>query len=153
MTTQFPVMTEADIFKSRSTAMAFETEEFSRDDLFTLFITARIINFLKALKLGPEEVTMEEAMKVASNAGDRHEKGAHLLNLLFKERVLYAATRLGLKPRPRFKASLFFRVLGVARHLKTLDGGLVRLSPFTQSLKQGPAPRGTMTEVGCAGGI
>ena len=153
MTTQFPVMTDADTFKSRSTAMAFETEEFSRDDLFTLFITARIVNFLKALKLGAEEATMAEALEAASKAGDRQEKGTFLLNLLFEERVLYAATRQGLKARPRFKAALFFRVLKEARHIKTLDGGLIHLSPFIQSPKQGPAPRGAMTEVGCAGGI
>jgi len=153
MATQFPVMTEADIFKSRSTAMAVETEEFSRDDLYTLFITARIINFLKGLKPGTEEVTMEEALEAASNAGGRDQKGARLLNLLFKEKVLYAAPRQGLKPRPRFKAALFFRVLGEGRHLKTLEGGLIHLSPFIQSPKQGPAPLGAMTDVGCARGI
>ena len=47
MTREFAPMTESDIFKSRSTAMAIETDHFCRDDLYTLFITARIINFIK----------------------------------------------------------------------------------------------------------
>jgi radical SAM superfamily enzyme YgiQ (UPF0313 family) len=46
----FPPLLEADIFKSRSTAMAIETAYVSRDDLFTLFLTTRILNFLKGLK-------------------------------------------------------------------------------------------------------
>lgn len=153
LASRFPVMTDVDIFKSRSTAMAHETEQFSRDDIYTLFLTARILNFLKGLKPCTQEVLLEEALATASNAGGRHEKGARLLSLLLREGVLYAATRTGLKPRSRFRAPLFFRVLGEARYLRTLEGGLMRLSPLGQHPKSGPAPRRAMTEVRCVKGM
>ncbi len=44
-------LTESDYVKARLTAMAIETDHFSRQDLYTLFITTRIINFLKGLPL------------------------------------------------------------------------------------------------------
>ena len=42
-------LTEADYVKARLTAMATETNHFDRPDLYTLFITTRIINFIKGL--------------------------------------------------------------------------------------------------------
>ena len=44
-------LTEEDYVKARLTAMAVETDEFRREDIYTLFITTRIINFLKGLRL------------------------------------------------------------------------------------------------------
>ena len=67
---EFPEMTESDIFKARSTAMAIETDEFRREDLYTLFVTARIINFLKGMRLKEEKVTLLEALS-GRNREDR----------------------------------------------------------------------------------
>ncbi len=41
-------LTEADHFRARLTAMAWEGRDFTRDDVYTLFITTRILNFLKS---------------------------------------------------------------------------------------------------------
>ena len=46
---EYPPLTPGDLVRARSTAMARVNENLSRDDLYTLFITARIINFLKRI--------------------------------------------------------------------------------------------------------
>jgi radical SAM superfamily enzyme YgiQ (UPF0313 family) len=119
---EFPEMTELDIFKARSTAMAIETTRFRRDDLYTLFITARIINFLKGLRLKGEKVSLHDALRQADNAGHREKLGAQLLRKLLDERRLYAATKVGFKPLPRFNARLFLQVVEKARFIRTGDG-------------------------------
>lgn len=118
----FPAPTEEDIFKSRLTAMAIETEHFKRDDIYTLFITTRIINFLKGLRFEKKEMTLVEALQIARRAGGRCAIGADLLETLLTERRLYASTREGLKPLPRFKADLFFEVWSQLDGICTLEG-------------------------------
>ena len=43
--------TETDFVKARLTALAIEAENFNRADIYTLFVTTRIVNFLKGLPL------------------------------------------------------------------------------------------------------
>jgi radical SAM superfamily enzyme YgiQ (UPF0313 family) len=119
---EFPEMTESDIFKARSTAMAIETDQFHRDDLYTLFITARVINFLKGLRLKEKKVSLQDALSEAEQLGHREKLGAQILRKLLDERRLYAATKVGLKPVPRFNAKLFFRVMEKSNLIKTKGG-------------------------------
>jgi radical SAM superfamily enzyme YgiQ (UPF0313 family) len=129
----FPEMAEIDVFKARSTAMAVETPHFCRDDLYTLFVTARIINFFKGLRFEKKEVTFQEALSGAEEKGPRDKIGAELLQKLFHERCLYAASREGLEPLPRFRTELFFRVLEKAGTLQTTQGIVIELPPFSPS--------------------
>jgi radical SAM superfamily enzyme YgiQ (UPF0313 family) len=124
---EFPEMTESDIFKSRSTAMAIETDQFRRDDLYTLFITARIINFLKGLRLTGEKVSLQDALKQAESAGHKEKLGAQLLRKLLDERRLYAATKGGFEALPGFKADIFLEVWTKYRSVRTLDGTWIDL--------------------------
>ena len=124
---EFPEMTESDIFKSRSTAMAIETDQFRRDDLYTLFITARIINFLKGLRLTGEKVSLQDALKQAESAGHREKLGAQLLRKLLDERRLYTATKGGFEALPGFKADIFLEVWTKYRSVRTLDGTWIDL--------------------------
>jgi radical SAM superfamily enzyme YgiQ (UPF0313 family) len=119
---EFPEMTELDIFKARSTAMAVETDQFRRDDLYTLFITARIINFLKGLRLKGEKVSLQDALSGAEQGGHREKLGAQILQKLLTEGRLYAATKVGLQPVPRFNARVFFQIVEKARFIRTRDG-------------------------------
>jgi radical SAM superfamily enzyme YgiQ (UPF0313 family) len=137
MAENFPEMAETDLFKARSTAMAVETPRFCRDDLYTLFVTARIINFLKGFHFQKKEVTLQEALSGAQEKGPREKMGVELLQKLFRERCLFASTREGLKPLPRFRAELFFRVLEKAATLKTAQGIVINLPPFSPSQKNG----------------
>jgi len=124
---EFPEMTESDIFKSRSTAMAIETDQFRRDDLYTLFITARIINFLKGLRLTGEKVSLQDVLKQAESAGHREKLGAQLLRKLLDERRLYTATKGGFEALPGFKADIFLEVWTKYRSVRTLDGTWIDL--------------------------
>jgi len=104
-------MTGDDIVRARSTAMAIETDQFDRDDLYTLFITARIINFIKGLGSGRKEnMNFTEAIEAARGSGKRGVTGVDLLNILFKEKRLYAATGNGMKELSHFKGELFLRI-------------------------------------------
>jgi radical SAM superfamily enzyme YgiQ (UPF0313 family) len=119
---EFPEMTESDIFRARSTAMAVETDQFKRDDLYTLFITARIINFLKGLRLSDEKMSLQEALSQAEERGRREKLGVQILKMLFGKERFHAATRGGLKLIPRFHPKVFFKVLERARSIGTRDG-------------------------------
>src|SRR5262245_63557155 len=44
-------LTGEDYVKARLTAIAIETDQFRREDIYTLFVATRIINFLKGLGL------------------------------------------------------------------------------------------------------
>jgi radical SAM superfamily enzyme YgiQ (UPF0313 family) len=122
MAGEFPALTEVDVLKARSTAMTVETDLVKRDDLYTLFITGRILNFLKGLSLAQGKGTLREAIDLAAKLGKRERTGANLLTRLLAEKRLYAATRQGLEPLSHFRPELFFRVLERAGTIRTLEG-------------------------------
>jgi radical SAM superfamily enzyme YgiQ (UPF0313 family) len=130
LSADFPPMTEPDLFRARSTAMAVESPAFTRDDLYTLFVTARIINFVKGLHMDEQVFTFRDAMHFASCGTPRERIGAELLERLVGERRLYAATRRGLRPLARFEPGIFFEVLGQAGQIRTLSGATV-ITPKT----------------------
>ncbi len=116
----FPPPTDEEVFKSRLTAMAIETEHAKREDLYTLFITTRIINFIKGFPCG--NVDLFEALEQAKQIDRRHEIGAELLLKLFSEKCLYTFTRNGLVPNRKFKIDLFFNVWGQLDVISTQSG-------------------------------
>ena len=124
---EFPEMTESDIFKARSTALAIETDQFRRDDLYTLFITARIINFLKGLRLKGEKMSLQDALENAQQGGHREKLGAQILRRLLAEKRLYAATKGGLELLPRFRAEIFLKVWTKSKSVLTQRGDLIDL--------------------------
>ena len=124
---EFPEMTGLDTLKARSTAMAVETDQFRRDDLYTLFITARIINFLKGLRLKEKTVTLQDALSEAEHAGQREKLGTQILRKLLVEKLLYAATKGGFEHLPRFRADLFLKVWLKTKSLRTQDGTWIEL--------------------------
>jgi radical SAM superfamily enzyme YgiQ (UPF0313 family) len=117
----FPQRNEEDIFKSRLTAMAIETDKFQREDIYTLFITTRIINFLKGLKLEKDNQTLESLLDKHFE-DSRLSLGMHLLKCLLEHRVLYASTSSGLRPLLKFKPDLFFKVWNELDHIQTQQG-------------------------------
>jgi radical SAM superfamily enzyme YgiQ (UPF0313 family) len=127
ISTCFPESTETDIFKSRLTAMAIETSHFARDDLYTLFVTSRIINFLKGIECQKEEISLSGALQLARSAGKRSALGAKLLEQLLVERKFYAATRNGLKPLRRFKPDLFMGFWSTLDQIGTQAGKAIRI--------------------------
>ncbi len=124
----FPERTEEDVFKSRLTAMAVETGSFKRDDLYTLFITTRILNFLKGLGLPQNDASLEEALAQAKTLDKRSRLGAELLETLLAEGRLDAATSQGRRPLTQFKSDLFFKVWNQVGTLVTQRGKEIFIS-------------------------
>lgn len=126
----FPPLTEEDTFKSRLTAVAIETEHCKRDDIYTLFIATRIINFLKGLPTKKEETSFEEALKIAKGIDKRSVTGAELLEILFKEHQLCAASKSGFKIIPHFKPILFFKLWSQLSYITTQNGKRIKIRSF-----------------------
>lgn len=113
-----------DVFKSRLTAMAIEGRDFCRDDLYTLFVTTRIINFIKAAD-SQGDIGFEDALALLKGGDVRMRDGVLLLEKLFDEKRLYAMTGDGLQELPRFKADLFERIWQRLEFIQTRSGGRV----------------------------
>ncbi|MCF8050738.1 MAG: B12-binding domain-containing radical SAM protein [Desulfobacterales bacterium] len=126
---------EVDCFKARSTAMAVESPRFARDDLYTLFITARILNFLKGLRVENNGVSLKEALQSAGE-NKRGRTGADLLTRLLEENQLYAAISQGLKPLPRFRTGLFRKVLNETNTVGTMEGREILVGTWHPQQKQ-----------------
>jgi radical SAM superfamily enzyme YgiQ (UPF0313 family) len=112
---------ETDLYKARLTAMATETRDFKREDLYTLLVTTRILNFLKGLSCRVKKTSLSKALAIAEKQGARSATGAQILRKLLKEKVLYAATSKGLKPLSRFKPELFFQLWRKLDIIQTLE--------------------------------
>lgn len=124
---EFPHLEEKDFLKARSTAMAIETTHFSREDLYTLFLSTRILNFLKGIRTEKERMTLPEALALASVSSKRSQTGAELLDGLLRGKKLFAATPKGERHLTHFKPDLFFRVLKETRIIQTRQGVLIDL--------------------------
>ena len=112
--------TEEDFVRSRLTAMAVETGDFKREDLYTLFVTTRIINFLKGLPIGSDAQLADLPSRSWSDS--RTQAGIALLARLRETNKLYLWTKQGLVENRRFKAALFERVLLLAGQIECQNG-------------------------------
>jgi len=123
----FPEPEEGDFVKARLTAMAVETAHFGREDLYTLFVTSRIINFLKGIPCEKREMTLAEALCAARSQGKRAALGAELLGKILREKQLCAATKNDFRPLSRFRSDLFLRIWSSLEHIGTQERKMIRL--------------------------
>ena len=124
-------LTEDDYVKARLTAMAVETDEFRREDIYTLFIATRIINFLKGLRLSAS--TDVNALLDCSWSDDRTRIGFELLRLLRETNRLYFWTTKGLRENEKFEPEVFFRVLEQAGVIGCQNGQRIVVGDFPGS--------------------
>jgi radical SAM superfamily enzyme YgiQ (UPF0313 family) len=119
------VLTDEDFIKARLSALAVETNNFCRDDLYTLLVITRIINFLKGL---PLESGAEFADLLLENWLDgRARIGFELLRRLIQTRRLFFQTSSGPLENRRFRPELFFRVLAQAGEIGCQNGATITL--------------------------
>ena len=123
--------TEEDYVKARLTAMAVETNEFRREDIYSLFITTRIINFLKGLHLSAS--TDVNALLDCSWSEDRTRIGFELLKLVRKTHRWFFWTSSGLSENSKFRPEIFFRVLGQAGEIGCQNGQRIIVGEFSGS--------------------
>lgn len=119
--------TDADIVKARLTAMAIETKDFRRSDIYTLFLTTRILNFLKGIPLPSETCSLAKALRIAARQDHRSETGVDIFQKLLREKKLYASTGKGWEPVVQFKPGLFFQLWRQLKKIQTLDNKTIFL--------------------------
>jgi radical SAM superfamily enzyme YgiQ (UPF0313 family) len=119
-------LTEEDFIKARLTAMTGETASYKREDIYTLFITTRIINFLKGLSIH-EDVSFRDILHQKWQE-NRTSSGIELLELLMKTGRLYFQTSKGLVENKKFRAELFFHTLGEAGSVACLNGRRIKVN-------------------------
>ncbi|HRY84978.1 MAG TPA: radical SAM protein, partial [Candidatus Omnitrophota bacterium] len=124
---RFRACSEADAFKARLTAMAVETGIFGRDDLYTLFVITRILNFLKGIPFSAPKVPLSKALEIAAKEGVRSGIGAEILRKLLKEKIFYARTQKGFEPVIKFKPEVFFQLWRKLDTIKTLENKAIRI--------------------------
>ena len=125
-------LTETDFVKARLTALAIESESFSRDDIYTLFVTTRIVNFLKGLAMGESTSLMELITRHWLN--QRTRTGFALLERLIDRGRLHCWTQRGWVDNRKFNADLFARVLLRIGAIGCQDSGKVVVGEFAQKL-------------------
>lgn len=123
----FPPRSEEDLFRARLTAMGLETGHCGPEDIYTLFISARIINFLKGFDLGKEDLSCDEVLGAADQAGGRKALGAEILRRLFSEDKLYAVKGRVWRALPKFRADIFLQLWASIDHITTLKGSRIRV--------------------------
>jgi radical SAM superfamily enzyme YgiQ (UPF0313 family) len=121
-------LTQEDYVKARLTAMAVETDKFRREDLYTLFITTRIINFLKGLPLSGSVDLTELLPQQWSDPRTRI--GFQLLRLLRETNRLYFWTKKGLCENKKFNPEICFRVLDQAGVIGCQNGQRIAAETF-----------------------
>src|SRR5262245_15146426 len=121
--------TKGDYVKARLTAIAIETDQFCREDIYTLFIATRIINFLKGLRLLSS--THLRALMDHSWTEDRTRIGFELLRLLRETNRLFFWTEEGLRENKKFNPEIFFRVLRQAGTIGCQNGRSIAVGDFS----------------------
>ncbi len=131
-------LTEEDYLRARLTAMAIETQGFRREDIYTLFITTRIINFLKSLPLSSSANLTDLLNKPWCD--HRARIGFELLKRLAETNRLCFWTKKGLIGNSKFKTELFLRVLLETGEITCQNGTQIAVLEFARSaLSQSPS--------------
>lgn len=111
---------ETDFVTARLTALGIETQHCSRDDIYTLFVATRILNFLKGLPLKGSAL-IEELLN-HTWPGQRAAIGFDLLTTLLRTGRLYSHTKTQRIPDKHFRAEVFSRVLSSIGEIACQNG-------------------------------
>jgi alpha-acetolactate decarboxylase len=119
-----------ELVRARLSAMAGNSMRIGREDLYTLFVTARILNFLKGLNPDGNSVRLSDILEGTKKMDQRTRTGADLINRLFDERQLYAMTGHGLIKLRKFNFHLFESIWRRIGSLSGRAGGTILLACF-----------------------
>jgi radical SAM superfamily enzyme YgiQ (UPF0313 family) len=129
-------LTETDYVRARLTAMAIETDGFSRDEIYTLFVTTRILNFLKGLPLS-SSVDLKTLLTQHSLT-PRTEIGFELLREFAGSGRMYFSTQRGMVENKRFRTELFRRVMAQAGNVTCQNGKSIGSLAYLVSSEEPP---------------
>lgn len=122
--------TADDYLRSRLTAMAVESEGFSRDDIYTLFIATRIVNFIKGLPLAAPATLCELLERDWDEP--RQRIGIAILRELLESHRLSFWTKTGAVENEKFRAGLFMQIMAELPYIMTLQGIPISIGGFGQ---------------------
>lgn len=124
------VLSETDHIKARLTALAIETDSFCRRDIYTLFVTTRIVNFLKGL---PLDHSTDLVDLLSYRWPDlRMQTGFELLCCLAETGTLFFSTVRGKVPNQKFRIDLLVRALRAAGKVRCQNGESIYVRKFTE---------------------
>ncbi len=116
---------------ARTTAMGWDCAEFGRGDIFTLFVTSRIVNFLKGIRFTAGRLNFEQALREAEKSSPTARVGSELLKTLLETGVLLAADGERRFPVERFNASLFKGLWSKLGQVVTQEGTAIEIGSST----------------------
>jgi radical SAM superfamily enzyme YgiQ (UPF0313 family) len=131
-------LTETDYVKARLTALAIETTNFTREDIYTLFVTTRIVNFLKGLPIR-SNASLEELM-YRSWSDQRTTSGVELLRQLSLTGRLPARTKSGIVANTRFNSDLLRKIFLQVNQVITQSGQTIAVRDYALSLPVADQP-------------
>jgi len=119
---------DADFVSARLTAMGVNDALVTRPEIYTLFITTRIINFLKSLN--PGDIGSSKLNDVLSRqwTESRTQLGVELLKKLMMEKILFFSNKSGLVANKVFQPDLFLQVIRQANTIGCLNGAIIDVS-------------------------
>ncbi len=118
-------LNEKDFVQARLTALGIENKNFSRDDIYTLLVITRIINFLKGLPAGAS-TNLSTIINSCPEQSPAH-IGLSLLEQLLNQGVLYFRTKNGLVTNRKFRGSLFLNVFSRMEFIACQNGGAIKI--------------------------
>ncbi|MEO6163205.1 MAG: radical SAM protein [Candidatus Binatia bacterium] len=125
-------LNESDFIKARLTALAIETDQFNRADIYTLFVITRIMNFLKGLPV--EASTSLQELMGRTWPEPRTQIGFDLLKRMSETGRLCFATGQGLPENEKFCNELCERVLHEIGTIRCQNGETISVEEFSQKL-------------------
>ncbi len=121
-------LNESDFIKARLTALAIETKGFTRADIYTLFVTTRIVNFIKGLSIGGSTSLSELMTRTWSEP--RTQSGFDLLKQMAETASLHFSTSQGFLQNRNFRTELFTQVLRESGEIRCQNGTTVSVEEF-----------------------
>ncbi|MDP3981224.1 MAG: radical SAM protein [Chlamydiota bacterium] len=104
------------LYLARLTAMNEFSQLCTREDIYTLFITSRIINFLKGLKGPNREIELNELLEYAHDSRTR--LGCQVLDKLLQKRILFAYDAGRFVKLNKFNVELFEQIWKQLKYIR-----------------------------------
>ncbi len=111
----------------RLTSLGLSKHPAERETVYTLFILARMINFLKHLSGINQEVHLKELFESKETRAGKEYLGLLILERLLKEKTLFGFTGKEFKPLPKFQYPVFDSFMRQANFIKQPGKGVILL--------------------------
>lgn len=113
---------------ARSSALWYDRPDFTRSDVYTLFVVARMVNFLKSFSIADgSRVDWQAVFAKRDSFSGRKKLGLELIGELLKSGVLFASHGPQRYPCTQFNTGLFLRIWKTLSYVKTQSGGSMSL--------------------------